>query len=52
MVSLSVRALLDEDEDEMSDELEDGDLFEEHVDVSGQQEQEADMSDQEKGARR
>ncbi|OBW67173.1 MAG: putative 1,4-glycogen branching enzyme [Aureobasidium pullulans] len=39
----------DEDEDEMSHELEDGDLFEEHVDVSGQEEQEADMPDQEKG---
>ncbi|THW39677.1 hypothetical protein D6D25_04817 [Aureobasidium pullulans] len=48
MVSLSVRALLDEDEDEMSDELEDGDVFEEHVDVSHQEKQEADGSDQEK----
>lgn len=39
----------DEDEDEMSDELEDGESFEEHVDVPHQEEQEADISDQEKG---
>ncbi|CAD0027950.1 unnamed protein product, partial [Aureobasidium pullulans] len=38
----------DEDEDEMSHELEDDDSFEEHVDISHQEEQEADGSDQEK----
>lgn len=35
-----------EDENETSDELEDGDSFEEHVDVSGQEEQKAVRSDQ------
>ncbi|CAD0052341.1 unnamed protein product [Aureobasidium pullulans] len=46
MASLEYESVHYEDEDEMSDELEDGDLFEEHVDVSGQEEQKAVRSDQ------
>ncbi|OBW69661.1 MAG: RNA-binding domain-containing protein [Aureobasidium pullulans] len=39
----------DEDEDGISDELENGDSSDERVDMSDQEEQEADISDQEKG---
>ncbi|KAG2164563.1 hypothetical protein JADG_004302 [Aureobasidium aubasidani] len=46
---IEYKSVPDEDEDEISDELEDGDLFEEHVDVSGQEEQKAVRSDQGKG---